>query len=438
MNENLKKSLNKLREITSDLYHEYVPIITDTTDIGTFGTPILTNPDVANDFIKALMNRIVYTSFEIRYFNNPLADLEGDNIPLGYAGQEIYINPAKGRKYNVNDFAGLLMKYESDVKVQYTSINMDLQYPVTITRHDLKKAFVSWEALDTFIDGLAQSLYNGAYIGEFNYTKELVSSAYKSNNAIIEVIDEPTTEANAKKFIEKARLLYLNFALPSNKYNMWAKVGGYGKPVNAWCNKEDIVMLIRNDILAYIDVNVLATSFNMDKSTLMGAIKPVDNFDIYDDDGIKIFDGSDIYAIICDKRFFRIKRQDMYLDMFYNANNRTWQYYLNLTKMYNYSLFANHTIFAKKAPSVLITGIDYAGTTSVTVRVGEDEGLDLNVTPITANTPNITYKASNNKFTATVDPSNDRHVTIHGVEAGTGKLTVTAGTLTLDVNVTVE
>ena len=52
-----------------------------------------------------------------------------DRIPLGYAGQEIYINPAKGRQYDVNDFAGLLVKYEADVKVQYTSVNMDLQYP---------------------------------------------------------------------------------------------------------------------------------------------------------------------------------------------------------------------------------------------------------------------------------------------------------------------
>ena len=37
-------------------------------------------------------------------------------MPLGYAGQEIYVNPAKGRQYNPEDFAGILQKYEADVK----------------------------------------------------------------------------------------------------------------------------------------------------------------------------------------------------------------------------------------------------------------------------------------------------------------------------------
>lgn len=439
MNNNLRTSLNRLREVASDIYHQYVPIIEENTDIGTFGTPILTNPEVANAFIHALMNRIVYTAFEIKYFNNPLADLEGDNIPLGYAGQEIFVNPAKGRKYNVNDFAGLLMKYESDVKVQYTSINMDLQYPVTITRHDLKKAFTSWGALNDFIDGLVQSLYNGAHIGEFMYTKALVAGAYKDNKAIIEVVDEPTTEASAKKFVEKSRVLYLNFALPSNKYNSWKLLGGYGEPITTWCDKEDIVMLIRNDLLAYIDVNVLASSYNMDKATLMGNIKPIDNFDMFDDEGKKIYDGSKILSFIGDKKWFRIKRQDMYLDEFYNANNRTWQYYLNLTKMYNYSLFADHTIFATEKPTVLITGLDYAGTTSVIVPLNETEGLDINVTPVNANSPEITYTSSAiDTFTAVKDPNNDRHVILTGLKAGKGKLTAKAGNVNVVIDVEVK
>ena len=33
MNNALKESLNALREISSDIYHKYVPIIDDSTDI---------------------------------------------------------------------------------------------------------------------------------------------------------------------------------------------------------------------------------------------------------------------------------------------------------------------------------------------------------------------------------------------------------------------
>ena len=114
MNEGLKTSLNKLRELSSELYHQYVPIIDDTTDIGAFANPILSVPEVYNEFCSALVNRIVYTQFEIKSFRNPLKVLEGDRIPLGYAGQEVYVNPAKGRRYNPDDFAGLLINSQDN------------------------------------------------------------------------------------------------------------------------------------------------------------------------------------------------------------------------------------------------------------------------------------------------------------------------------------
>lgn len=348
ISEGLKTSLNAIREISSEIYHQYVPIIDDDTDIGSFGAPILSTPQVMNEFISVLVNRIVYTQFERKYFRNPLQVLEGDRIPLGYAGQEIFVNPAKGRKFNVDDFAGLLVKYEADVKVQYTAVNMDLQYPVTVSRHKLKQAFVSWDALDTFIGELSNSLYNGAYIDEYQFTKELISGAYKSNQVQIALVDDSgsgMTENLAKEFVTQARTMFLNFQSPSTAYNAWSKVGGEGKPITTWANREDIVFIVRNDIRAYLDVNVLASAFNIDKSELLGNIITVDNFDQFDDDGTKIFDGSNILGMIADKSWFRIKRQDMFLDEFYNANNRTWQYYLNLTKMYNYSLFSNRCYF---------------------------------------------------------------------------------------------
>ena len=208
MNEGLVTSLNAIREISSEIYHRYVPIIDSNTDIGKFAQPILSVPEVYNEFCNALVNRIVYTQFEIKSFRNPFVVLEGDRIPLGYAGQEIYVNPAKGRQYNANDFAGLLVKYEADVKVQYQAINSDLQYPVTFSRQQLKKAFTSWGDLETFIDGLSNSLYNGAYIDEFRFTKDIVSGAYKDNKAVIETISAVSNEATAKAFIEKARELY--------------------------------------------------------------------------------------------------------------------------------------------------------------------------------------------------------------------------------------
>lgn len=429
MNEGLVTSLNAIREISSEIYHKYVPIIDADTDIGKFAEPILTIPEVYNEFCSALVNRIVYTQFEIKSFRNPLVVLEGDRIPLGYAGQEIYVNPAKGRQYNANDFAGLLVKYEADVKVQYQAINSDLQYPVTFSRQQLKKAFTSWGDLETFIDGLSNSLYNGAYIDEFKNTKNIIAGAYKDNKAVIEEITAVTSEATAKAFVERARELYLNFQLPSSDYNAWAKCGGEGRPIVTWTNPEDIVVIIKNDLRAKLDVNVLAEAFNMDKTTLLGNILTVDNFDVYDDEGVKIYDGSKIVGMIADKSWFRIKRQDMFMDSFYNPNNRSIQYYLNLIKMYNFSLFANGVIFATELPAnVPYTSLSYGSTTEVSVVEGSTKKLEVVGLPNYANA-SITYTSgSSDVFTVEANSSNDRECIVTAGSEGTATLTATTGT----------
>lgn len=440
MNEGLVTSLNALREMSvngSSIYHQYIPVIDENTSISTIAEPVLTVPAVANDFMSMLVNRIVYTQFETKYFRNPLQILEGDRIPLGYAGQEIYVNPAKGRKYNVNDFAGLLQKYEADVKVQYMTLNSDLQYPVTVTRHDLKKAFTSWESLDRFIDQLSNSLYNGAYIGEYRYTKNLIGSAYSYGGVQVETVTEITDEASAKAFVKKVRNLFLNFQTPATSFNAWAKVGGNGNPITTWSNPEDIVVILRNDVRTEIDVDVLASAFNMDKATLMGNILTVDNFDIIDDEGVKRFDGSNILGMIADKSWFKIKRQDMYLDEFYNANNRTWQYYLNITKMYQYSLFANAVVLATAEPTIAITSMDYKANV-VEIKQGDVENLEITVTPFGATSPAIEYTSSNQSVFTVLADSNNRIAKVTAVGEGTAILTATAGNVKTTVTINVK
>ena len=41
------------------------------------------------------------------------------------------------------------------------------------------------------------------------------------------------------------------------------------------------------------------------------------------------------------------------MDEFYNANNRCWNMYLNVVKMYQYSLFANARVIATSAPMLI-------------------------------------------------------------------------------------
>ena len=262
-----------------------------------------------------------------------------------------------------------------------------------------------------------------------------MAGAYKDNKAIIETVSGVSDEATAKAFITRARELFLNFQTPSNEYNAWSKMGGYGRPITTWTNPEDIVFIISNKLRSYLDVNVLADAFNIDRTTLLGNIISVDNFDMYNDDGEKIFDGSKIVGMIADKSWFRIKEQDMFLDTAYNPNNRTYQYYLNVIKMYNFSLFANGVIFATEAPTVDTTALAFEPNT-VEMPYEANKLVNLKITPVNGTT-NVTFTSSNANVVK-VHKINNSCVELKSQDRnGTATITATAGSTTAQLSVTV-
>ena len=432
--EGLRTALNAIRETSiqdNTLFARYVPEIQPDTDIGSYAAAITADQNVYNEFFQRLVKKIVYSQVETREFRNKLKGLEGDRLPLGAIGEEIYINPIKGRRFNVDDFAGLLAKYDADMKVQYPTINSDIQYPVTITRAKAKTAFTSWEALGNFITGITDALYNGAYIDEYNLTKSLVVDAYKTNSVQIETITAPTTAATADAFITKARELFLNMQEPTSDYNAWAKVGGYGNAVITWSRPEDIVFILRNDISSVVDVLSLAQAFNLEFKTLLGNIYTVKEFTDASGEA-----NDKILGIMADRSWFRIKSQDFELDEFYNANNRTWQMYLNVTKMYQYSLFANAVVFATAAPTVKPTKITFNETAPT---VEEDATVKLSVVtePFQAN-DTITYTSSDStKATVAADSNDNKKCVVTGVADGSVTITATCGNVTGTITVTV-
>lgn len=444
ISDGLQTALNEIRETLvqdNSLYQEQIPLVNHYTSSQVYGQSLLALPsDMRNKFIQALVNRIAFTKFEMDYFENPLQELAGDDLPLGAIGQNVYINPARGRVYNINDFAGLLARYEADVKVEYNEINFDVQYPVTIIRKELEKAFVTWGDFESFLMGISTSLYNGAYIDDWKYTKKLISNAYRSNNVQMGTFTfanpaAPTAD-ELKGFVKKLREIFLNFKSPSSSYNAWAKVGGYGRAIVSWSKPEDIVVFISNKLASELSVDVLSVAFNMEKSDLLGKVYYVDNFDIIDDDGQTQFDGSNIYALICDKRWFKIRTKDAFMDEFYNANNRSWQEFYNVIKSFNYSLFANAYMLVGALPTVNITSASF-NETAPEVTAGEKIRLHLTTVPFNA-TQTVTF-TSGTVGKATVEKIDDRTVEVTGVASGSSTITATAGGVSIaTVSVTVN
>lgn len=437
----LTTALNKMREMSvesNSIYHQYIDVVTDSTTIGQFAAPILdpANTNVLNDFVS-LLNKIVYTAVYNKTFNNPLAELEGERMPLGQFIEEAYVNPAKARGFNVNDFAGLLQKYEAEMGVQYLAVNSDLQYQVTVTREKIRKAFQSWSNLEELVSGMVNSLYNGAYITRYNQTKGLVLSALKGNNINYETITAVSDKQTAEYLLERMRATFSKFQVPSTKYNAYNKVKGGDIYLKTWSNPEDIIVMISADVNAKVDVQALAAAFNMDKEDFLGRVIVVDDFTQYNDDGSVAVDGSSIQAVIMDRSWFKIKTQDFAMDQFYNPNNRCWNYYVNDVRMVNYSLFANALVFVTEAgvPSIDATAIT-AGQDTASVVEGAKVSVPFTLTPANATTTVTASSSAEGKATAAIV---GKTVEITGVDEGSATITISAGesvTDTISVTVT--
>lgn len=438
--EGLKIALNEIRETSIDnntLYHKVVSEVRDDSNIGEWGAPILdsANTNVLNEFV-GLLKKVVFTAVYNKTFNNPLAMLEGERMPLGQFIEDVYINPAKAHEFKTSDFSAILQRYEVESGVQYLTINSDKQWAVSVTREKIRNAFTSWNALEGLITGYINSLYNGCYLQRYNDTKALITGSFVGNRVQYEKIADVTDKQSAQALVQKMRATFTKMQVPNTKYNAWNKVKGGRMALKTWSDPEDIVVIISADIEALVDVQVLATALNAnaDKTDFLGRVIVVDDFNQYNDDGTIAVDGSAIKAMIADKSWFKIKTQDFAMDEFYNAGNRVWNYFLNDVRMVNMSYFGQACIFATADPVVDATDVDVESATA-TVKAGEKVKVGFELTPPNA-TSTVSVASSAESYATAEIVGKDIEIT--GVAEGSATITVTANSHTATIAVTVE
>ena len=403
---------NYIRENSSSEFRDIVPTATS-ENILTLANILFDQsytPQL-NEFVSNLINRIGYTMVHNKVFSNPLAMFKKGSVPLGTDVQDIFTNPATAEDYEFSNtaMAKLLTITDPDTHVAYYRRNRKDLYTVTVSREGLQGAFVSWGKFEDYISSLVNSLYNGDYIDEFRYTKELIKGAYDNNKAIIETVSAVNSEANAKAFVKAARKLFTKMKFPSTEYNAYSKMSGSDKPVTTWTDEDRIVFLINADVEAEIDVDVLAAAFNMDKAKLLGRIIAVDSF------------GDDkILGCLCDEAFLQIYNNQFRFDEFYNARTMSWNFYLHAWDTFAISPFANAVILATGA-SKPATAVALSGSTA-SVTAGSTTTLTYSLTPADATSDVDVVSEDSSVFTVSVNGST---ITITGVAAGEADLTIT-------------
>lgn len=313
--------LNNIRDNASDDYTKMIPVATQET-LSTIKGAFETYDVLFNEYKTALIHKIGKTLIEQKLFKNKLARFKSGAILDEKDVEEIFIDMAKGAStFDPDGKNPLGRRTDDNVKVVYHRMNRRDTYDFTIGDLDFLRAFRSEQTLDTFIAGLINSVYTRAEYDEWVIMKNLLATYDGYVDYQVAEITDSNPEKTAKQFVKTVRKAVQDVGFYTPNYNKM-KVMTSSEPKN-------LVLLVNKDVLAEIDVEVLAKAFNMGKTDIETAIIPMDDFGTL----------TDTYAIMIDKDWFKVFDTLSTMTHQYNAQGLFTNYFLHIQQIDSASPF---------------------------------------------------------------------------------------------------
>lgn len=374
--------LNVIRNNASVDYRNYVPKAdaNDVESIRTIGAIIMDYPALQNEFLNALVNRIGRVMLTSKMYSNPIAFFKKGVLEYGESIEEIFVNIAKVQEFNPEIAEQEVFKrVVPDVRAAFHIMNYQKFYKATVTQEQLKQAFLSWDGVTDLIARIVDSMYTGANYDEFLVMKYLLAR-HILDGRVYPVTVPTVTAENAKAIITTVKGVSNKLTFMNSDYNPAA--------VRTFTDKTDQYMIVNSVFDATMDVNVLASAFNMDKAEFLGHRVLIDGFGDLDVARLgEIFAGDPTYnepskdelaalnaipAVIVDKDWFMVFDMLTQFTEQYNGQGLYWNYFYHVWKTFSVSPFANSVLFVPGTPAVKSVTVS---PTTATVQKGGSVSL---------------------------------------------------------------
>lgn len=321
-------------KLASQEYKDRVPVATQ-ENIGNIEEIISTYPSTKNEFIDVLTNQVAKQLFFSKAYENPYKLFNRGMLPFGKSIESIFVDIIKGKQRthetNTTNLAtDLLAREVPNVKVEYYSENFRHQYKTTITDEELKGAFRAENGLSSMTGRILQ-----APLTSIEYDmQEMVLHALpelKGGKATINktAYTAMTEEEKAKILVKTIKSQVIKMGFLNNEHN--------GQGVMTFSKPQDLVVFLDPDMMANIDVELLAQAFNISKAEVPLHVLPVPKFtkrtvtpgEAGGETTVTYAEDTDCLAIICDKDAIQIYEtlnssesfrnpQGIYTNIFFN------------------------------------------------------------------------------------------------------------------------
>lgn len=420
--------LNVIRNNATQNYQEYVPLATaDADSIREIGAVIMDFPNLQNEFLSALVNRIGRVLVTSKMYTNPWEVFKKGMLEFGESIEEIFVNIAKPFEYDPDTAESEVFKRViPDVRSSFHVMNYKEFYKSTIQENDLRQAFLSWDGITDLIARIVNAMYTGANYDEFQTMKYMLAQKILKGQLYPVTIPE-VTGSNMKQIVSQIKGVSNEFEFMSESYNLAS--------VKNFSSKDDQFLIVNANFDATMDVEVLASAFNMSKAEFSGHRILIDGFgkldtarlhDLFKDDpnynevsSAEMKALNKIPAVLVDRDWWMVFDNMEQFTEQYNSQGLYWNYFYHVWKTFSTSPFANNALFIPAVPAVTRVSV-----TPSTGTVAKGSSLQLTAVVETTNfAPQSVTWSSNN---ASVTVSETGIVTVGKSATGTAKITATS------------
>lgn len=298
------------------------------------------NRKYLNEFMDILINKVAFTVVRGKRWENPLAVFEKRRIDYGSTIEEVALKWIRAHSYRddwgdrEDDITNLLKVNRPDGSVAYHSINRRDTYPISINEIELQEAFKSEQGLNELVARIMELPANSDAYDTYRIMLELIGM-YEANWGFYKVnlTGEPTDEATGKEFLTKLRAIAGRLAFPSSLYNALTV-----QDIPTFANPSELVLLTTPDVQAVLDVETLASVFNLDKADIRYRTIIVDEFPI-----------PGAVALLTTEDFFVVHDKTYMTTSFFNPQTLTTNYYLHHISVNSVSPFVPAVLFTTDA-----------------------------------------------------------------------------------------
>lgn len=299
------------------------------------------NGQFFNQFMDILINRIGFTYVRQQAYKNPLAVFKGTKLSYGSTIQEIAPRWIKAHSYD-DENETLLKLHRPEAEVWYHSQNRRDQYPISVNVDELRTAFTDETGLNKLVASIMTVPQNSDEYDEFQIMKQLIGE-YEARWGFYRehLTSLPTDETTGKEFLTKLQTLGGKLQFPSARYS--------GTSIPVFAKPEELVLITTPEAQAGLNVNTLASLFNVELANVKYRVVLVDEFPI-----------ANAVALLTTEDFFVCSDTLYSTTSFWNPQTLTTNYYLNHWGVYSVSPFV---------PAILFTTDEATTTPTITQTV---------------------------------------------------------------------